>query len=203
CCTSTYVSATGITMPTSTCHQRPRRSEPCLLRWADSVGSARAPHATASVLTTATSRIPYWLTKWSTMSSTLSPLEVEKNARLTTAAGTVTSSVARTRVSSNLSRTAEITTSRMLTNDVRPASTSEPKNSTPSREPAGASLMIVGNTTNANRMQLATTSVTATSLACARKPRAANTPLPASSSKPEFERPTTSPEPVMSFLRPT
>ena len=37
----------------------------------------------------------------------------------------------------------------------------------------------------------------------AMKPRAANTPMPASSSKPELAKPTTSPEPVMSLRRPT
>ena len=39
--------------------------------------------------------------------------------------------------------------------------------------------------------------------AWAMKPSAAKTPMPASSSKPEFEKATTEPEPVRSVLRPT
>src|SRR5680860_307486 len=39
--------------------------------------------------------------------------------------------------------------------------------------------------------------------ACAMKPSAAKTPIPASSSKPEFDRPTTSADPDMSVFRST
>ncbi len=105
---------------------------------------------------------------------------------------------------SNLSRTAEMTTSIMLISEVIPAITSEPKNSTPISAPAGASLMIAGKAMNASPTPppLAT-SPTGSPLSWAMNPRAANTPMPASSSKPEFEKPTTSPEPILSLWRST
>ncbi len=85
--------------------------------------------------TIATRRMPNWLMKWSTMSSTCRPLVVDRKATLSTAIGTVTAKVAVRRVSSNLSRTAEITTSATEISEVSPAMTSEVKNSTPMTGP--------------------------------------------------------------------
>ena len=109
--------------------------------------------------------------------------------------------MARTRLVSNLSRTAEMTTSSTLTSEVKPAMTSEAKNSTPITAPAGASLTIVGNAMKARPIPDVATSPTATPVAWAMKPSAAKTPMPASSSKPEFDRPTTRAEPDMSVRR--
>ena len=108
-----------------------------------------------------------------------------------------------TRDISNLSRTAEITTSMTLTSEVTPATTSEPKNRTPISAPAGASLMIAGKAMKASPRPSVATSSTGCRSAVAMNPRAAKTPMPASSSKPELANPTTSPEPVMSLRRPT
>lgn len=89
------------------------------------------------------------------------------------------------------------------TSEVRPAMTRETKNSTPISAPAGASEMIAGKATNARPMPLSATSMTGSPLAWAKKPSAAKTPMPASSSNPELAKPTTAPEPVMSVRRPT
>ena len=129
------------------------------------------------------------------------PLVVEKSTRLSTAAGTPTTSVAPLRDISNLSRTAEMTTSITETSDVMPAITSDPKNRTPMNAPAGASEMIAGKAMNARPIPSVATSETAVSFAWAMKPSAAKTPMPASSSKPELAKPTTAPEPDMSVRR--
>ena len=104
------------------------------------------------------------------------PLVVLKKIKLIPAAGTPTISVADRRVSSNLSRTADMTTSITLTSDVRPAKTNDPKNRTPISAPAGASLMIVGKATKASPRPSDATSSTASPEAWAMKPSAANTP---------------------------
>ncbi len=92
-----------------------------------------------------------------------------------------------------LSFTAETTTSRIEISEVRPAIAREPKNSTPSRAEAGASEMIVGKAMNARPRPDSATSPTGEP--AARKPSAAKTPMAASSSKEELEKPTTRPEP--------
>ena len=51
-------------------HPVPIRGYPCSFRWSPSSRSARTTQTTTSMLTSATTRIPYWLTKWSTTSST-------------------------------------------------------------------------------------------------------------------------------------
>src|ERR687894_694142 len=61
------------------------------------------------------------------------PLVVLKSTRLSTAVGSTTTRVAVSRVVSNLSRTAEITTSITLISEVMPAITNDPKNRTPMR----------------------------------------------------------------------
>ena len=98
---------------------------------------------------------------------------------------------------------AETTTSMTEMREVTPARTRLAKNRTPIRAPAGASLMIVGKAMNASPSPSVATSLTATPLACAMKPRAAKTPMPASTSKLELAKPTTRPDPVMSVSRPT
>jgi hypothetical protein len=59
---------------------------------------------------------------------------------------------------------------------------------------------MVGKAMNARPIPLVATSLTWVPAACAIKPRAENTPMPARSSKPEFAKPTTAPEPVRSVL---
>ena len=100
------------------------------------------------------------------------------------------------RLQPSLSFTAETTTSRMEISEVKPAKTSEPKNSTPISTPAGAWEMIVGKATKANPMPEVTTSATSTPFAWAMKPRAEKTPMPQRISKEELVKPTMSPEPV-------
>src|SRR5664279_4336291 len=201
--TSTNVRPRGVMAAIRTIHQRPSRQELIPFMCSARLGNARDTQANTTMLATATRRMPYRLMKWSRMSSTYSPLVVLKKTRLTTAAGAPTATVAPIRESSNLSRTAEITTSMTLTSEVTPAKTRDPKKSTPISAPAGASLMIAGKATNANPSPSAATSSTATPDACAMKPSAAKTPIPASSSKPEFDRPTTSADPDMSVFRST
>ena len=101
----------------------------------------------------------------------------------------------------SLSRTPETTTSTMLSSDVSPATVKEAKNNTPISDPKGAWEMIVGNATKASVMPCPATSETPWPVCPAMKPRAAKTPIPASSSKPELAKPTTSPEPVRSVRR--
>ncbi len=79
-----------------------------------------------------------------------------------------------------------MTTSITLMSEVSPATTREPKNSSPSRAPPGASLMIAGKAMNASPIPSSATSLTATPWAWAMKPRAAKTPMPASTSKEEL-----------------
>src|SRR5680860_1175448 len=100
------------------------------------------------MLTTATSKMPKRLMKWSAVSRIGTPVVVDSRT-LAAAAGTPTTSDAVARPRSSLSRTAEITTSITLTREVKPATTSDPKNSTPIRAPAGAWEMIAGNATKA------------------------------------------------------
>lgn len=82
-----------------------------------------------------------------------------------------------------------------------PANTRAPKKSTPKIEPPVACETIVGKAMNARPMPDDATPETSVFCACAMKPRAANTPIPARISKPEFAKPTTRPEPVRSVLR--
>ena len=132
----------------------------------------------------------------SVVSRSWRPDVVEKRARERRAEPPTTSSTAAQRLRPSLSFTAETTTSRIEMREVKPAITSDPKNSTPIRVPNGAAEIIVGKATNARPRPELTTSVTATPEACAMKPSAENTPMPARTSKPELENPTTRPEPV-------
>src|SRR5699024_2272488 len=76
-------------------------------------------------------------------------------------------------------------------NDVKPANTNDAKNKKPNVPfNAGSTLMICGNTTNANPTPASTTSSTATPDWRAINPRTENTHIPASSSKLEFPKPT-------------
>ena len=125
---------------------------------------------------------------------------VEKSARDTTAERPTTTSTVVQRPQPSLSFTAETTTSRMEMSEVNPAITREPKKRMPTRAPMGAWEISVGNATKARPIPLATTSSTRTPEACAMKPSAENTPMPARISKPELDRPTTRPEPVR-FVR--
>ena len=130
------------------------------------------------------------------MSSRFSPLVVENMAREITALSPTTTRTVVHRPQPILSFTAETTTSRMEISEVKPARTREPKKSTPISAPIGASEMMAGNAMNARPMPDSTTSAICTPLACAMKPRAEKTPMPARISKPELEKPTTRPEPV-------
>ena len=74
--------------------------------------------------------------------------------------------------------------------DVNPANTSDKKNNTPNSPfIPGNSLMICGKTTNASPTPAEATSLTSTPCCTAMKPRAANTPIPASNSKAELAKP--------------
>ena len=115
--------------------------------------------------------------------------------------GMVTTRVAAFRLHPNLSWNAATMTSRMETSDVSPANTREPKNSTPSTAPKGASETMVGKVMNASPMPAPATSSTAVPALWAMKPRAAKTPMPARISNPELAKATTMPEPVKSVLR--
>ena len=108
-----------------------------------------------------------------------------------------------TRPTPVLSLIALMPTSTTEMSEVSPATTRDPKNRSPSRTPAGASLRIAGKATKARPIPSATTSPTGWPVFVARKPRTAKTPMPANSSKPELENATTEPEPVRSVLRPT
>ena len=83
-------------------------------------------------------------------------------------------------------------------NEVNAAKVNEPKNNTPNTSPNGALLIIVGNAKKAKPIPPFATSLTSTPCAVAMKPNAANTPIPASTSKLEFAKPTTKPLPVKS-----
>ena len=144
--------------------------------------------------------MPYSLAHLSITSSSGRPIVVENRTVETIAIGTHTSRVEETRARPNLSWTAAITTSTMEISEVKPASTSEPKKSTPISAPAGASEMIVGKAMNARPTPATTTSSIATPWACAMKPSAENTPMPHRISKLEFAKPTTRPEPVRSVF---
>ena len=144
--------------------------------------------------------MPYSLAHLSSTSSRGMPIVVENRATETTARGRHTHRVAGTRARPNLSWIAAMTTSTIEIREVKPASTSEPKNSTPIRAPAGASLMMVGKAMKASPTPSVTTSSIATPCACAMKPSAENTPMPHRISKPEFAKPTTRPEPVRSVF---
>ena len=99
-----------------------------------------------------------------------------------------------------LSCTPAIMTSRIEMSEVNPAKRSEPKNRNPMSAPAGACEIMVGKAMKAKPIPSSTTLSTAIPCACAMKPSAANTPIPASSSNPELAKPTTAPEPVRSVL---
>jgi len=83
----------------------------------------------------------------------------------------------------------------MVTSEVKPAINREPKNSTPNRGPPGIWLIMVGKAMNANPIPEVATSSTATPEVEAMKPRVAKTPIPAKTSKPELDSPTTVPRP--------
>ena len=144
--------------------------------------------------------MPYWLTQLSNTSSTAMPIVVGKMMVENTASGTVTARVAAMRPIPNLSWIAAMITSTMEISEVNPASTREPKNSTPITAPPGASPMMAGKAMKARPMPDSTTSSRATPWAWAMNPRAENTPIPARISKPELAKPTTRPEPVRSVF---
>ncbi len=84
--------------------------------------------------TSAAATMPYSLAHLSSTSSSGSPIVVENSAVDTTArGGTHTHRVEDSRPRPNLSWIAAMTTSTMEISEVKPASTSEPKNSTPMR----------------------------------------------------------------------
>ena len=83
----------------------------------------------------------------------------------------------------------------MVTSDVKPAINSEPKKRTPKIGPPVMLLMIVGKAINARPMPLVATSATATCWVTATKPKVANTPMLARTSKALLDRPTTAPRP--------
>ena len=116
----------------------------------------------------------------------------------TIAIGTHTTTVAGTRFQCNLSCTAAIITSIMEIIEVTPANNNEPKNNTPIRPPNGTWSIIAGNAINAKPIPLVATSDTSFPPACAIKPNAAKTPIPANNSKLLLAKPTTKPAPVKS-----
>ena len=100
------------------------------------------------------------------------------------------------RCRANLSLIAETTTSSNENSEVKPAMKSEAKNRNPNNPPRGIWLMMAGKATNARPMPEVATSSTATLDCTAMKPRAAKTPMPASTSKEELAKPVTRPVPV-------
>ena len=89
-------------------------------------------------VTSAQARMPNWFTKASEVSSSWRPVVVGKSISEISAIGMVTAKVAVLRLQPSLSWNAATMTSRMEISEVRPAKTSEPKNSTPSSAPKGA-----------------------------------------------------------------
>ncbi len=86
--------------------------------------------------------------------------------------------------------------------DESPASTSEPKNSTPNRSlSAGSVLTTSGKTTKARPMPSVATSSIAMPCDVAMNPSAPNTPMPAKSSNEELPKPAISAEFVRSAFR--
>src|SRR5699024_4749994 len=145
--------------------------------------------------------MPMLLENASTTSRMVTPETPPISTMEITAVATPTVPTVTTRDQPVLSFTAEITTSMIEIMEVNPATTSPPKNSTPTNCEAGASETMVGKATNASPSPEEATSSTAVPAAVARKPSAANTPMPASNSKEELVKPTTSPEPVALDLR--
>ena len=145
--------------------------------------------------------MPKLVTNLSNTSNMGKPVVVPNSAMDNNAIGTHTVMVETTRPQCSLSCTAAIITSRIEISEVTPANSSEPKNSTPSRLPIGAWSIMAGKAINAKPMPDVATSLTSLPPACAIKPNAANTPIPASNSKLLLAKPTTKPEPVKSVSR--
>lgn len=144
--------------------------------------------------------MPMLFVNLSMMSRVTRPEVVENRARDSTVMRVPTPIAVRRRGRSNLSFTAETTTSSREISDVSPARNRLAKNSTPNSAPAGIWLMIVGKATNARPIPDEATSSTATPDRVAMNPSAANTPIPASTSNEEFANAVTMPVPVRFVL---
>ncbi len=153
-------------------------------------------------MSTADATMPTLLDQLSMVSRAMRPVVVEKPTTDSTAATTPIHSTALRRVRPNFSWKPAATTCRIEMSDVNPAIASEKKNSAPNSWPAGICETTAGNVTN-DRIGpvMPSRSATATPCSCARKPSAANTPMPASISKPELENATTRPGDVRFALR--
>src|SRR5690625_7913979 len=161
--------------------------------------SRRKIHETTTTATNDAATMPNWLTKLSETSSKWMPDVVPNPNSEMSAATTPNVATTVTRDQPSLSFTAEITTSRIEIIEVNPAKSSDAKKSTPmiGPRPPGAWEMISGKATKASPIPEVTTSSMLTPAACAMKPSAENTPMPARISKPEVEKHTTKPEPVI------
>ena len=149
----------------------------------------------------ATPTMPILLVNASIVSNTLRPVAVGMMTIETTAMRPPTITVEVRSLMPVLSAIAAIGTWMIETSEVSPAKISVRKNRTPKIAPPGIWLMIVGNAMKARPTPLLTTSSTPVPAVWAMNPSAANTPTPASISKPEFAKPTTRPEPVRFVFR--
>ncbi len=148
--------------PTQAIQIQPSLNEDTPLRWSRWLGSLRSSQVTTTTEVSAAPTMPNSLAKWSTVSSTVTPLRVGKKTIETIVAAAPTRNVAGTRPIPVLSRTAEMITSMMLTSEVIPAKISEMKKSSPKIEPPHIVEMIVGKATKASPMPLSATSITGT-----------------------------------------
>src|SRR5699024_2245703 len=159
-----------------------------------------AGHATATTLPNAAPTIPKLLMNASVTSKRFRLVVVENSRIETMAVIPPTIQTAVLRAMPALSLIDDTTTSTILNSEVNPANTIAAKNKKPNHAPPGMAEMMVGNATNASPTPDSATSATGTLLADAMNPRAEKTPIPASSSKPLLENPTTRPAPVR-FVR--
>src|SRR5699024_5432251 len=179
----------------------PTLNEETELRWSRRVGPSRKTNMIAIRAMSAMPTMPMLLANLSMMSRFCRPVSVGMSMTDTTAMGMPTASVATVRLTPTLSWNEEMTTSTMEIIEVRPARMRQMKNTTPQIAPPGICEISAGKAMNASPGPPLTSSHPAPAAEETRKPRVANTPMPARTSNAELEKPTTRPELVRLDLR--